>query len=706
MRNSYFAALLLFAASAQLAPAQNRTVGVITNDEKRAAPGYTLLPPKHNGRTYLIDNAGQVYNTWDSKYEPGQSAYLLPNGHLLRAAMLPSSGAIGTGGGEGGRIEEFDWDGNLVWEFDYSSTTYSIHHDIKLLPNGNIIALLVERKTQAEVLAAGFKPDLLLTDFLLPDAVVEIEPVRPKGGKIVWEWHAWDHLVQNYDRAKNNYGEPAAHPELVDPNASPRKIPAFWNHMNSIDYNAALDQILLSVRGNSEVWVIDHSTTKAEAASHAGGKSGKGGDLLYRWGNPQMYYAGKSGDQMLYEQHDAQWIEAGRPGAGNMLVYNNGVNRPGGNYSSADEFATPVDASGKYSVTSGSAYAPSQLAWTYAGLKGSQWYETDISGAYRLPNGNTLLCYGTHGVLVEVTQSGDVVWQYVNPVTNTGPMFQGDTSGLDDRGHNLNAVFRVRRYPPDYAGLTGRTMTPKGVIELSGTRFVNGASFQSGSGAAGEILTALSDTTLADSEAAAPTAPLPTKLGGASVEIKDSAGATQSCGLYYASPRQINLVLPDRLARGAATLTIRRDSGSSTSGSVTIDAVAPGLFTMGTSGIGAIIGLRVSAGDQRSDVPIFKYDEAKAQFVASPIDLGVATDQVYLSLYGTGMRGFSSISAIAVTIAGATVPVLGAAAHSQYAGVDQVNVGPLPRTLAGKGASSLVLKVDGKTANTVTVSVK
>lgn len=460
-----FHSALLFACCLMTPALQaaDKTVGLIVHDAAHAAAGYTLLPPKHNGNTYLIDNYGQVIRSWKSKYEPGQAAYLLANGNLLRAAMLPSSGSIGTGGGEGGRLEEYDWDGNLVWEFDYVSSTYAIHHDFKLLPNGNILALLVERKTKDQVLAAGFKSDLLLNEFLLPDAVVEIEPIRPQGGRIVWEWHVWDHLIQNLDASKANYGDSRAHPELVDPNASPRKIPAFWNHMNSIDYNAELDQILLSVRGNSEVWVIDHSTTTAEAASHAGGLSGKGGDLLYRWGNPQMYYAGTSSSQMLYEQHDAQWIEAGRPGAGNMLVFNNGVNRPGGNLSSADEFEPPLEGRA-FTLAGGSAYQPKQLVWSYGEKKGTEWYESDISGAYRLLNGNTLLCYGTHGVLVEVTAGKEVVWQYVNPVVPTGILKQGEVSAKDDRGHNLNAVFRVRRYPLDYAGLAGRDLTPIGAL--------------------------------------------------------------------------------------------------------------------------------------------------------------------------------------------------------------------------------------------------
>ena len=154
-------------------------------------------------------------------------------------------------------------------------------------------------------------------------------------------------------------------------------------------------------------------------------------------------------------------------------------------------------------------------------------------------------------------------------------------------------------------------------------------------------------------------------------------------------------------------VTIRRDSGASTSGKVTIDAVGPGLFTMGSTSIGAITALRVTAAGQRTDLAVFQYNNGKTpEFVTVAIDLGAASDQVYLSLYGTGVRGYSSPAAITATIGGVAVPVAGAAAHGQYAGLDQVNLGPLPRALAGKGESSLVLKVDGKSANTVTVNIR
>ena len=689
MIRSGICALVALAVSVRALDGQNQTVGLFLNNSAKTAPGYVLLPPMHNGHTFLIDNNGQVVNSWYAdNSEPGRMAYLLPNGHLLRSVSLPNSGP-NTGGGDGGRITEYDWKGNLLWQFDYSTPLYATHHDLKYLPNGNVIVLLVETKSITDMTAAGFRPNMLQAgaNVLLPDAIIEVQPIRPTGGRIVWEWHVWDHLIQSYDSTKANYGNPALDPELVDPNASPGQIASFWNHMNAIDYNADLDQIMVSVRGNSKFWIIDHSTTKAEAAGHAGGNYGKGGDLLYRWGNPMMYGAGKSADDMLYQQHDAQWIAKGRPGAGDILVFNNGVNRPGGNYSSVDELVAPVDAKGNYALSAGTAYAPNKLAWTYFGTGAERYFDGDVSGAERQPNGNTLICYGTHGMLEEVTAAGELVWKYANPVVQTGPLLQGQTPGLDQKNQSLAAVFKVRRYAPDYPGLAGQDLTPKGMIEQYPFAVVNGAGMQAGSGASGAIMSVFGGSLAAD----------------AGVRITDSAGATQSCPLFYASVAQINLLVPEGCAPGPATLSI-----GSVQASVVVESVAPGLFSANASGkgVGAIVGLRVDARGERSDVPIFAYDAASKQYVAVPIDLGAATDMVYLSLYGTGIRGRSSLSAVTVTIGGVSVPVLAATAQSQFQGLDQVNVGPLPRTLAGKGNSSIVLQVDGRTANAVTVNIK
>jgi formylglycine-generating enzyme required for sulfatase activity/phosphatidylethanolamine-binding protein (PEBP) family uncharacterized protein len=442
------------------APNPGQTIGLFLNTPQ-ACPGYTLFAPKHNLVTYLIDNAGRVVNSWKSAYEPGQSAYLLPNGHLVRAGMLRVQG--GTGGGEGGRLEEYDWDGNLVWEFNHATRDYQLHHDFKPLPNGHILALMVERKTRAEALAAGFDARFLRDDFLVPDAVVEIEPAPPKGGRIVWEWHVWDHLVQANDPAKANYGEVAAHPELVDVNCNGRAVPAFWNHMNSIDYNAALDQIVLTVRGCNEIWVLDHSTTTREAASHTGGRQGKGGDLLYRWGNPAAFQRGAARDKQLVQQHDAQWIPEGCPGAGHFTIFNNGYDR---GWSSIEEIVPPLDASGRYALAPGKAFGPDTPAWHYEAKNRADFFSAEISGAQRLPNGNTLICAGVIGHLFEVTPGGETVWQYVNPMVRGGILAQGEIPGKDMRGHLWNAVFKVHRYAPDYPGLAGRSLTPQGVIEL------------------------------------------------------------------------------------------------------------------------------------------------------------------------------------------------------------------------------------------------
>ena len=306
-----------------------------------------------------------------------------------------------------------------------------MHHDIEPLPNGNILALAVEKKTEQKCVAAGFRPEALRDRVLFPDYVIEIEPIYPKGGRIVWAWHVWDHLIQDNDPAKANYGTVSDHPERISVEVNGNNAVAFWNHMNSIDYNPQRDQIMLSVRGCSELWVIDHSTTTEEAAGRTGGRSGKGGDLLYRWGNPAAYGRGNASDQTLFQQHDTQWIDPGLPGEGNILVFNNGLRRlPPGvtdsrdlppyevgkdwGYSSVDEIVPPVDASGNYTIAAGGAYGPTELTWTYVANPPTDMFAEAISGAQRLPNGNTLICDGTSGILLEVTPAGETVWKKVN----------------------------------------------------------------------------------------------------------------------------------------------------------------------------------------------------------------------------------------------------------------------------------------------------
>ena len=338
-----------------------------------------------------------------------------------------------------------------------------------MLPSGNVLILASEKKTYAEVIAAGFNPALLdasiaTQGYMLPDYLVEVKPTGSSSASVVWEWHIWDHMIQDFDASKSNYGVVANHPELIDVNGvGSNKIQQFWNHANGIDYNAQLDQIMISIRGNSELFVIDHGTTTAQSASHTGGAHASGGDILYRWGYAQQYDRGTSAQRQLYQQHHTHWIEPGLPGAGNILIYNNGIGR---GYSTVDEIVPPVDSAGNYLIASGAAYGPSAPTWTYTGTPPASFYSAEISGAQRLPNGNTLITEGVKGNLFEVTSAGEIVWRYVNPVTTT-PLAQGSTVPTDPNRSDqfMNAVFRVTRYGSDFPGLLGKDLTPLGTIE-------------------------------------------------------------------------------------------------------------------------------------------------------------------------------------------------------------------------------------------------
>jgi hypothetical protein len=446
--------------------ADSTSVGLIRPDSG-AYPGYTLFAPMMSHTTYLIDNDGRLVHSWNTNYHPGLVANLLESGLLLRSADM--NNPIFSQAGGGGRAEELDWNSNLVWSYNYSDTTHCQHHDVEAMPNGHVLMIAWERKTRAVAIAAGRNPSHISEGELWPDHIIEVNPANDS---IVWQWHIWDHLIQDYDSTKANYGVVANHSELIDVNfipASQPNGPADWNHVNSVTYNADLDQIMISVHNFFEIWVIDHSTTTAQARGHSGGHQGIGGDLLYRWGNPLVYRAGGSGNKKFFGQHDARWIPAGSPGAGHITVYNNGLNRPGGAYSTIDEIIPPVDSAGHYTRPApGTQFDPNAQCWIYGANPPTSFYSANISGATRLPNGNTLACEGARGRFTEVTHDSVIVWRYINPVSDSIPLMQGDTfaRGIGDA---QNAVFRVARYAADYPGLIGRNLTPGYPIERYGS---------------------------------------------------------------------------------------------------------------------------------------------------------------------------------------------------------------------------------------------
>jgi hypothetical protein len=370
--------------------------------------GQILFAPMWGTTTYLIDGTGTVNHTWPSSFIPGVGVWWLGDGTILRTIRV---GAGPGTGGAGGGVQKVQWDGTVIWDFRYNTNGHLTHHDVKSLPNGNALLIAWETKTRAEAIAAGRNPNYVSNQGLMPDHIIEVKPTGPTTGEIVWEWHVWDHLIQDYDSSKANYGVVGDHPELVDINYV-TSSQQDWMHTNSIDYNEEFNQILISVHNFNEVWIIDHSTTTEEAAGHTGGNSGKGGDLLYRWGNPQTYDAGTSSNQKLFNQHDASWIDEGYPGEGDILVFNNGGSR---HYSTVDEIVPPVNDSGGYYLAPDSAYGPSAQTWVYTANPPTSFYASHLSGAQRLADGNTLICNGETGKFFEVTPEGATIWQYTSP---------------------------------------------------------------------------------------------------------------------------------------------------------------------------------------------------------------------------------------------------------------------------------------------------
>ena len=195
--------------------AQEKTVGLFLNSPG-SFDGYTLFAPLNYTTTYLINNEGRLIHSWEGDYKPGNSVYLLENGHLLRTCTVGNP--IFTAGRTGGRIQEVDWDGTLIWDYQFSSNLFCQHHDVEILPNGNILLIAWELKTNNQVILAGRKPAFVTQDGLWLDHIVEIQPNGLNGGDVVWRWHIWDHLIQEFDVTKGTYGVVADHPELIDIN--------------------------------------------------------------------------------------------------------------------------------------------------------------------------------------------------------------------------------------------------------------------------------------------------------------------------------------------------------------------------------------------------------------------------------------------------------------------------------------------------------
>lgn len=444
-------------------------------DPSQAFNGYTLFGAR--GKSYLIDMEGRVINTWPL----GTNPRLLDNGNLLDASKDDPSGFEG--------FQELDWDGNLIWEYYETREDYHPHHDYVRIFNPKLQAYTIlyianRDLTHEQCIAAGCDPADGPYNNAQMDAIVEVD----RDGNVVWEWWFFDHVVQDIDPTKDNYGIIADNPGKINLNLPGRPVKRDWLHCNSLDYNENLGQIVTnSVQG--EFYVIDHDNTFIAGdpnGSIALAASGAG-DFLYRFGDPARYDQGDppsiledwtsstTGTKQIGGSHDIQWIDPGLPGEGHLLVFNNGqylfertpqsyiveingyldsAGNDTGNYVNPPEagyymWELPKDTHKAKKQMS------NQITWIYHSKSNQGFFSHIGSGCQRLPNGNTLICAMTEGHIYEVTSEGDLVWEYINPITRDGAL-----KVLPDNYPMYNSIFRAYRYAFDHPAFMGRDLTP------------------------------------------------------------------------------------------------------------------------------------------------------------------------------------------------------------------------------------------------------
>jgi hypothetical protein len=415
-------------------------------DTHAFSEGYVLTGAYGGTSTVLLDSLGNTAYKWDHSSLPnpksGYSCYLLKSGHLLRSASVPDGSVIQSMAPIQGIIQELDRDGKVLWSYTLASNDSGmLHHDMKIMPNGHIIAVAFVPLTKTKMIAAGIDTVLLKgmtgTKFILSERIIEIDPKAAGGPKIVWQWCIHDHVTPD--------AQAASHPELFS--GSIVTAPFYtnqWVHLNGLDYNAEHDLILFSSRVFSECFIIDHNTTTQEAASHTGGKRGKGGDILYRWGNPAHYKA--SGATKITVLHCVNWIPNGYPGAGDIIFFhNNTESQPGmgtaRTCSQVVEIKPPMDDQCNFTKTEGQPFAPTEPTWLFAPTD-TFFSSFAMSSAFRMPNGNTMahVAYppsqggsswgslGGSSMLFEIDKNKNVTWKY------TLKMGDGDNDGDDQYG--------------------------------------------------------------------------------------------------------------------------------------------------------------------------------------------------------------------------------------------------------------------------------
>ena len=354
--------------------------------------GLVLISDFTTESVVLIDIDNNIVNSWEVNDYNLLRSYLTPDSILVTISKLNNLPVL----------QKYDWDGLLLWTFIFEEGECLIHHEQVILPNGNILAICKETIIAEENIY--FNEDIVI------DKIIEIEPLDNDQANIIWEWHFYDHLIQDYDPNMLNYGIISENPQLFNINAY--NSLGDFTHLNCVDFNSELNQIIFSSRSLNEVFIIDHSTTTEEAKSHIGGIYGKGGDFLYRWGNPINYNRGDLLNQKLHAPHAVNWINSDYPGGGNILLFDNEYDV---SISAIIEFQPPILSNGLYSLDANEPFEPNEYTWIN---HSSNYYSLSHSGAFRMPNGNTLITiFGVPPLyeinIIEIDENGSLQWEYL-----------------------------------------------------------------------------------------------------------------------------------------------------------------------------------------------------------------------------------------------------------------------------------------------------
>jgi len=457
--------ILIFLIASQNSFAQNNTVGLLSFDDDLSVGGYTLIFPERQSDIFLLNKCGEIVHQWedDPAARPGAVAYLLENGNILRSKWMANDpNSITTSGGAGGVIELVNWDNEILWTYNIADSTQIQHHDIHLTPHGTIMMIIWQKKELDEIVANGFDTLSHNQRSILTDYILEIDPMTDS---IVWEWHAWDHLIQDHDSTKANFGIISEHPERININYQEYTFgKTDWLHCNSIDYNPILDQVILNSKHFNEFWIIDRSTTTSEATSSSGGNSNQGGDLLYRWGNPKAYDTGETSDRQLFSQHDVQWIDESDINPdyeffGKIALFNNHIET---GLSLGQILSPEFDTTTFSYLKSNGTFLPENFSQEFSHPDTARNYSTAASSIQIIGDGNIIMCAGRQGRTFELTPNGQVAWEYITPLKLGNPVPQGTNLALSE-----NFTFQAQRYLETYPAFIGKTLEPIGFIELN-----------------------------------------------------------------------------------------------------------------------------------------------------------------------------------------------------------------------------------------------